>query len=134
MIPESALPDVSRLEVKPQPGYTYKLDLAGKRIVGMTDGLDAVTQMAYKILYTERYAYIIYDWTYGMELEQYLGKDMPFVMAELGGAITEALEIDDRVLQVKDFTMRKTRIDALYVEFTVATTEGESRMGLEVPL
>jgi hypothetical protein len=125
---------MSRLEVRPQPGYTYRLDLAGRRIVGMVDGLDAVTQMVYKTLYTERYAYLIYDWDYGMELEQYLGKDMGLVMAELAAAITEAIEGDDRVLAVRDFKMEKTRIDTLYVEFTVDSTEGETRTGLEVPV
>ncbi len=134
MIPESALPDVSRLVVAPQPGYTYKLDLSSKRIVGMVDGLDAVTQMVYKTLYTERYAYLIYDWNYGMYLEQYLGKDMPFVMAEIAGVINEALRVDDRVMEVTDFKMERTRIDALYVEFTVQTPEGVQRTGMEVPV
>lgn len=134
MIPESALPDISRLDTAQQTGRTYKLDLASKRIVGMVDGLEAVAQAAYKTLYTDRYAYMIYNWDYGMELEQYLGKDLPFVMAELPTAITEAIEGDDRVLSVKDFKMRQTGIDALYVEFTVLSTEGETRIGLEVPV
>lgn len=133
-IPESAMPDISQLDTKNQPGCTYKLDLNAKRIVGKVDHLDAVTQMVYKTLYTERYAWLIYDWSYGMELEQYLGQSMNFVMAEIGSAITEAIEGDDRVLSVQDFTMKKTRIDALYVEFTVSSSEGKTKIGLEVPL
>jgi hypothetical protein len=59
---------------------------------------------------------------------------MPFVMAELATSITEAIKGDDRVLSVRDFKMKRTRIDALYVEFTVSSTEGEERIGLEVPV
>jgi hypothetical protein len=133
-IPESALPDVSQINAKPDPGYTYKLDLSSKRIVGMVDGRTAVTQAIYKILYTERYAWLIYNWDYGMELEHYLGLDFDYVMADLERAITEALQVDDRVLEIQNFVMKKTRIDALYVEFLAITTEGNIAIGWEVPL
>lgn len=133
-IPESALPDISQIDVAPQPGYTYELDLSSKRILGKVDGLAAVTQMAYKTLYTERYAWLIYNWDYGMELEQYIGESMDYVIADIELAITEALQVDDRVLSVQNFKMEKTGIDALYVEFTVSSTEGDAKIGLEVPL
>lgn len=133
-IPESALPDVSNLNTETQPGYTYKLDLNAKRIAGHVDHIDAVTQMVFKTLYTERYAWLIYNWDWGAELEQYFGKSMDFVMADIGLTITEALDGDDRVLSIQEFSMQKTAIDALYVEFTVSSTQGDTRIGLEVPL
>lgn len=133
-IPESALPDTTQLNTVQHPGRTYRLDLASKRIVGMVDGLEAVTQMVYKTLYTERYAWLIYNWDYGMELEQYLGDSIDFVMADITQTINEALQVDDRVLSVQDFTMKKTDIDSLYVEFTVQSVEGNTRVGREVSL
>lgn len=38
------------------------------------DGMEAVKQAVYKILQTERYKYVIYDWNYGVELEDLLEK------------------------------------------------------------
>lgn len=133
-IPESTLPDVSQLGTRPEPGYTYKLDLRSKRIVGKVDGRTSVVQAIYKILYTERYAWLIYDWSYGMELEQYLGQEFDYVMADIERSITEALLVDDRVLEIREFKMKKTRIDALYVEFVAITTEGDAKIEWEVPV
>lgn len=133
-IPQSALPDTSRLDTQSTPGHTYKLDLNSKRIVGMVDGRTSVTQAIYKTLYTERYAWLIYNWDYGMELEQYLGLEFDYVMADIERSITEALLVDDRIIELRDFKMKKTRIDALYVEFTAITTEGDSKIEWEVPL
>lgn len=130
-IPESAMPDVGQIDATSGPGYTYKLDLNSKRIAGMIDGRTAVVQAIYKILYTERYAWLIYDWSYGMELEQYLGQEFDFVMADIERSITEALLVDDRILEIRSFSMRKARIDALYVEFTAVTTEGDETIEWE---
>ena len=133
-IPESALLDVGQIDLLPQPSRTYELDLQSGRILSTVDGLAAATQMVYKTFYTERYAWLIYNWDYGMELEQYIGRSMDFVMADIQLAITEALQVDDRFLSVQDFKMEQKKIDALYVEFTVSTTEGSTTIGLEVPL
>ena len=132
-IPESAMPDSQPARLKPGPGYTYKLDLGSKRIVGMIDDLTAVTQAIYKILYTERYAWLIYNWDYGMELEQYLGMNFDFIAADIGRSITEALLVDDRILEIRDFKIEKTRIDAVYIEFLAVTTAGDSKIEWEVP-
>ena len=133
-IPESALLDVGQIDLLPQTSRTYELDLQSGRILSTVDGLAAATQMVYKTLYTERYAWLIYNWDYGMELEPYIGRSKDFVMADIQLAITEALQVDDRFLSVQDFKMEQKKIDALYVEFTVSTTEGITTIGLEVPL
>jgi len=132
-IPESALPDVSAFSEEQSPGKTYRLDLNNKRIAGIIDDLDAIAQAAYKILYTERYAWLIYDWTYGMQIEQYIGKSMPFVIADLQEAITEALQVDDRIVAVQDFKIEKTQLDALYVEFTVISNVGSTEINFTLP-
>ena len=133
-IPESAMPDVSALTSRAEPGLTYKLDLSSKRIVGMVDDLTSVTQAIYKILYTERYAWLIYNWDYGMELEQYLGLDFDYIAADIERSITEALAVDNRILEIQHFKIVKTRIDAMHVEFLAVTTEGESKIEWEVPI
>lgn len=128
------LEEVADFDTRPEPSRTYQLDFNSKRIVGMVDGKDAVTQMIYKTLQTERYAWLIYDWDYGMELEQYLGLSYDYIAADLERSVTEALWMDDRVLEIRDFSIQKTRIDALCVQFTAVTTEGDTKITWEVKL
>ena len=58
------LPDVNteltELEVTTQPSKTYNLDTVRNRIGAMIDGREAIMQAVQKILYTERYANVIY--------------------------------------------------------------------------
>ena len=133
MIPQSALPDTSQLDTA-ETSRTYRLDLKSKRIAGMVDGLDAVIQAVYKILLTERYAYLIYNWAYGVEVLQYIGAEHDFVAADLPQIITEALIQDDRVISVGSWKINRTKIDALYVEFTVESTAGNAQIEWEVSL
>ena len=110
------------------------MDFVNRRIAGHTDGLDAVAQAAQKMLRTERHAYLIYDGDYGVGLEKYIAKDFAYVTGDLQRAVTEALHCDDRVLDIEDFTMEKSRIDALEVSFLIVSSEGKRAARLEVAL
>ena len=134
MIPKLALPDGNELKRTVAPSRTYKLDLSSQRIAGMVDGVGAVAQMVYKVLCTERYAWLIYDWDYGMELEQYLGQNMDYVAADFHQSVIDALLVDDRIVDVHNFCFRKEQIDAVQVEFTVSSTEGKQKIAMEVPI
>lgn len=48
------------------PTKTHKIQIFGDRIYGKIDGLKAMEQACFKILNTERYAYLIYSWNYGI--------------------------------------------------------------------
>lgn len=107
-----------------QPTRTYKLNYkTDDRVIGFTDGLDAMKQAVYKIINTERYRYIIYDWNYGIELEDLFGMPIPYVYSELERRITEALLADDRIKKVDDFEFSNSDEEVL-MKFTVTTTEG----------
>lgn len=54
-------------EIEEQPSKTYKMNLDGNSVQGFTDGQDAMKQMIFRTLNTERYQYIIYPWWYGIE-------------------------------------------------------------------
>ena len=51
-----------------QTTRTYKMDLETGRVTGYVDGTEAMRQAILKILLTERFAYLIYSWDYGIEL------------------------------------------------------------------
>ena len=131
MIPEQAI-DLTDLEIENQPSRTYKLDFERKRIGGMIDNEQAIMQMVMKILYTERYAYVIYSSQYGVELDRMIGQDYDFIVSDLERTITEALTADDRVIDITDFQINKIGIDKMEVSFTVNSIVGSANINTEV--
>lgn len=131
MIPEQQV-DLTNLEVISQPSLTYKLDFERKRITGKIDDEEAIMQLVMKILYTERYAYVIYSSQYGVELDRLIGKDYDFVVSDLERTITEALLADDRILSITNFVAEQTAIDRMSVTFTVNSVVGSVNINTEV--
>lgn len=125
MIPTWIKTEQIATKVVKQPSKTYHLDLQRGRIVGFVDGYEAIKQAIIKIMLTEKYAYVIYDHYYGVGLEQYIGKDISFVVADLGSTIENALLYDDRILAVNDIEItRGSNIDGLLVKYSVETVDG----------
>ena len=131
MIPEQQV-DLTNLEVVSQPSLTYKLDFERKRISGKIDNEEAIIQSVMKILYTERYAYVIYSSQYGVELDRLIGKDYDFIVSDLERTITEALLADDRILSITDFVAEQTAIDRMTATFTVNSVVGSVNINTEV--
>lgn len=131
MIPEQQV-DLTNLEVVSQPSLTYKLDFERKRISGKIDNEEAIMQLVMKILYTERYAYVIYSSQYGVELDRLIGKDYDFIVSDLERTITEALLADDRILSITDFVVEQTAIDRMTATFTVNSVVGSVNINTEV--
>lgn len=122
------------------PSKTYKLNLdvvttyekdgslktvETDRIEGYVDGLEAIKQAIYHILTTERYAYLIYDDNYGVELEQYIGADLDYIETTLEETLKEALTHDLRITDVHVNSMNKVQNDILLVNFTANTIYGD---------
>lgn len=126
MIPQNATLTTEPIEVVEQPSLTYRIDWKRGRIVGKTDGLEAVKQAVYKILHTDRFRHLIYTPDYGMEWDGLFGGNPVFVRAELKRRITEALLADDRIEDVQDFEM-EFGLDEVKVRFTVVSTYGNYR-------
>lgn len=132
MLPKSS-EDLTQFEIKKQPSYTYRMDIAEDGIRGHTDRVEAVKQAIYKALNTERYAHPIYSWNYGIELKDLFGRSYGYVCSELPGRIKEALAQDDRIQQVEDFQFSR-KGEAVAVTFTAVTTEGDIPAEMEVKL
>ena len=105
-----------------KPSKTYQL--INGRIEGKIDGLKAATQAVELALNTERFAFPVYSWDYGMEWSTLIGKDREYVEADIRRRIQEALLEDDRVLAVTDFSTDFER-ERLNINFTVKTTFGD---------
>jgi phage baseplate assembly protein W len=133
MIPEQNA-NLTILEEQIQPSRTYHLDLVRKRVTSMIDGQDAIIQAVRKILYTERYAYVIYSSQYGVELDRLVGQEYDFIVSDIKRTLTEALLVDNRIISLENFEMEKTGLDTMEVNFLVNSIEGEINFSTEVKL
>jgi hypothetical protein len=133
LIPEQEI-DLTNLEIENQPSRTYKLDFERKRIGGMIDNEQAIMQLVMKILYTERYAYVIYSSQYGVELDRLIGQEYDFIISDLERTITEALLADDRILSITDFTTEQTAIDRMTASFMINSVIGATNISTEVQI
>lgn len=101
------------------------------RIVAYIDDVDSIKQAIRLILSTERYAFLIYSWDYGVELVDLIGKPMSYVIAELPRRIEEALLTDDRIDSVTNFEFEQHG-KKLHVTFTIVTKVADIDYELEV--
>lgn len=128
MIPLNNINIENGIEIVKQPSLTYKIKLNRNKIEQYINGKEAVKQSIYKILMTQRYKYLIYDWNYGIELEDLFGKPKTYVYAELQRRIEDALSADDRIENVYNFKFDETNNNdktSVYVEFSVSTIFGK---------
>lgn len=130
MIPKNTL--TADLELETIPSRTQHMQIVNKCIVGHCDNLEAMKQLIYKILNTERYEYIIYSWNYGIELKDLYGEPISYVCPELERRITEALTQDERILNVEAFIFDTSKKGQVNVSFTVSTIFGLVEAGKEV--
>lgn len=105
-----------------EPSLTYSLDYDGK-----LNSIESIEQAIFCILMTERYSNPIYNDNYGVELEQYIGKDLGYIKATIENTLKDALTYDDRVenVIVTSVTKSTEQQNACVVEFTVVTTMGD---------
>lgn len=113
------------LEMEIEPSVNYKMNIKQDIINGTVDELEAMKQVIYKILNTERYQYIIYSWNYGIELMDLFGMPVIYVIPELERRITEALIQDERIESVDDFEFDSSEKRTVKASFTVHTIFGD---------
>lgn len=126
MIPQANIVQIGeQIKTSRYPSLTFRLDFKGDRVTSSVDGVKAVEQMIYKVLLTERYRYAIYDWNYGIELEDLFGEPRAYVYPELKRRIGEAILQDDRISSVDDFEFSALARNVVGLIFTAYTIYGE---------
>lgn len=123
MIPSSAIN--SEVVVKVLPSKNYKMNVSESYINGFADGKLAMRQVIYKILNTQRYDYVVYSWVYGIELDDLIGMPVNYVCIEAKRRIIEALIVDDRIVDVRDFDFDISVRGIVKIGFVVDTVFGE---------
>ncbi len=123
MIP--VVTDNLNFEFETMPSLNYKMIIDNETIINKCDQLEAMKQVIYKILNTERYQHLIYSWNYGIELEDLFGQPVYYVVPELERRIIEALTQDDRIESVTDFEFDTSKRGTVAVKFTANTIFGD---------
>ena len=100
------------------PSLNYAMQFKKAIISGKIDNLDAMRQVIFKILNTERYDYIIYSWNYGIELKDLYGMPYTYICPE-------PLTQDDRIRSVTNFEFTLSSKNEVLVTFTVNTVYGD---------
>lgn len=135
MIPETPAFSVDTTEeFEILPTKTFRLDMENGRIMGNIDESEAVMQFIKKVLDTSKYAYEIYDWYYGNQLNLLVGQSYDYVVARVPKIIEEALCCDDRIIGVRDFKFTRTGLDSCVVSFYADTIYGSQKVETEVQL
>jgi Protein of unknown function (DUF2634). len=133
MLPETQTLNVeAELTTEALPLKTYKLGKNG--IEGYVDGVEAIEQVIAKIMQTERFQHLIYNWDYGIETFDLYGEDKDYVMADLKRRFEEALLQNTHILEIQKFECEKVGNDSIFVIFTCITTQGELNMERELNL
>lgn len=110
--------------IEEQPSKTYKTHLDESIILGYADRQEAMVQVVFNILNTERYQYVIYSWNYGIELIDLYGQPVSYVIPELKRRIAEALTWDERIISVDNFSFDVDK-GKITCNFTVHTIFGD---------
>ncbi|MEW8955617.1 DUF2634 domain-containing protein [Clostridium sp.] len=105
-----------------QPTKTYRIK--DGRVLGFTDGIEALKQSIELILSIERYEYLIYSWNYGSELKGVIGKDKDIAESEFRRRIKEALLQDDRIKNIDNLIFEYGK-DSVLARFTVFSIYGD---------
>ena len=132
MIPLNDINTENGIEIVIQPSLIYKINIEKERIKNSIDGIEAVKQTIYKILSTDRYKYEIYNWNYGIDIGELIGRPKDYVKAVLPGKIEDALKPDDRIKSVYDFKFTDIDKTTLAVKFYVKTIFGDIDIDWEV--
>jgi len=118
-----------RLNERIYENKTYKI--AGDKIEGFEDGMEALKQAIYKVLSTEQYEHPIYSFNYGIAWKELIGEEREYVRAELKRMIQEALLLDSRITEVDQFKFAFSG-DTCKCTFVVTSIYGQAEIRTEV--
>lgn len=125
MIPSTNPEMQEDLDFEEMPGLGFRMNLNNETITGLVDELESVKQAIFMILNTERYDYLIYTWDFGVELSDLFGEPVTFACPEIERRITEALMMDERIVDVNTFDFDYSEKGVIKTTFVVDTLFGD---------
>lgn len=108
---------------------TYRMDFENKRIIGMTDGMEASAQAMFKALQTRRFAYLIYDDQYGSDIYNKIGNtslNRSYLDADIPVMIADAFLNDDSIIGIDELSYEFADKDSVHIKFSALTIFGDA--------
>ena len=125
ILPSTSESTISKnLTKKSYKTFTYKINNDISKIDGDVDYLDAMKQVMYLIINTDRYKYPIFSSSYGIDLRNIVGKETDFIIAELQSQLSDCVLDDSRFLSV-DYNSHTEEGDVLSIQFDISTIYGD---------
>ncbi len=122
MIPNSTGNLLLETDTSTKSSLTYKIE--NGKITGKIDQKDALKQAVELVLSTNRFAFGIYSWDYGVELRNLSEISSKLLQVRAESRISEALLVDSRIKSIENF--EATVIDKnLYISFQINSIFGE---------
>lgn len=109
------------------PSKTFKLNRDEERILGRTDGVEAVAQTIHMMLTTESNKYEIYPDGFGIVTEDLYGKNWHYVEIQLENRIRSSLQSDERITGMSDYKIEWDKGKCI-VSFTAHTIYGDAQV------
>lgn len=94
--------------------------------------INAIAQDVKFALSTERNMYPIMSSSFGVTLQDLIGRDAAYVRAQVKQRIKDALSIDDRIVSISSFKFEQPEPETLTVSFIVNTVLGNIEMTTEI--
>ena len=104
----------------------YSIDFATGQLTGkIVEGIEAIKVWVWLCLRTQRFRYPIYSWSYGTDMEQYIGQGLTieYLETDLKDEIEEALRVNGYITGIEDYSCIQTG-SKVQIQFTVQTTLG----------
>lgn len=104
----------------------YGIDFATGQLTGkIVEGIEAIKVWVWLCLRTQRFRYPIYSWSYGADMEQYIGQGLTieYLETDLKDEIEEALRVNEYITGIEDYNCIQTG-SKVQIQFTVQTTLG----------
>lgn len=104
----------------------YGIDFNTGQLTGrIVEGIEAIKVWVWLCLHTQRFRYPIYSWSYGTDMEQYIGQGLTieYLETDLKDEIEEALRVNEYITGIEDYSCIQTG-SKVQIQFTVQTTLG----------
>lgn len=104
----------------------YGIDFNTGQLTGrIVEGIEAIKVWVWLCLRTQRFRYPIYSWSYGTDMEQYIGQGLTieYLETDLKDEIEEVLRVNEYITGIENYSCIQTG-SKVQIQFTVQTTLG----------
>lgn len=96
------------------------------------DSLDTIAQAVRFALETDRFRYPIMGSNFGTIFDDLVGTDYEYIRSEISRRILDALLVDDRIVDVRDFVYNRNEGGSMTVSCTVETVLGSIQVSTTI--